>query len=49
MQNELSAVEQFWNAVCAKFGVNKPWNSLHPMQQQQVVQAINIIIHTVQE
>ena len=40
----MSEVEQMWVKLQAKFGVNRPWGSLHPMEQQQVIQAINIIL-----
>lgn len=46
-RNEKSSVEQFYYAICAKFGVTKKWEELHPMQQMQFVQAINTILQVV--
>lgn len=40
----MSDVERFWNAVAAKFGVSRSWQELHPMEQMQVIQGINMIL-----
>ena len=39
-----SDVELFWKACCNKAGVVNPWESLHPMEQMQVMQALNVIL-----
>ena len=39
-----SDVELFWKTCCNKAGVVNPWESLHPMEQMQVVQALNVIL-----
>ncbi len=40
----MSDVEKFWQAVSAKFGVSRSWQELHPMEQMQVIQGINMIL-----
>ena len=42
-----SEVEQFYAAICAKMGITRQWNELHPMEQMQFVQAINMILQVV--
>lgn len=44
---EKSEVEQFYYAICGKFGITKKWEELHPMQQMQFVQACNMILQVV--
>ena len=39
-----SDVEMFWKASCDKAGVVNPWEKLHPMQQVQVIEALNVIL-----
>ena len=41
---EKSDVELFWDKLKESFPNWKEWNSLHPMQQMQVIQGINSII-----
>ena len=45
----MSEVEKFFNAVAAKFGVQKKYHELHPVQQMQIVQAINMILQVVHD
>lgn len=45
----MSDVEKFFDAVAAKFGVQKKYHELHPVQQMQLVQAINIILQVVHD
>lgn len=40
----MSDVEKFWTAVSAKFGDKRTWSELHPMEQMQVIQGINMIL-----
>lgn len=39
-----SEVELFWQAICAKSGINKPWGALHHQEQMMVLQAINMLL-----
>lgn len=43
----MSDVEKFWTAVAAKFGDNRTWYQLNPMEQQMVIQGINMILQVV--
>lgn len=45
----MSDVEKFFEAVAAKFGVQKKYHELHPIQQMQLVQAINMILQVVMD
>ena len=45
----MSEVEKFFEAVAAKFGVQKKYHELHPVQQMQLVQAINMILQVVHD
>ena len=47
MSNNKSDVERFYDAVAAKFGVQRKYHELHPMEQMQLVQAINMILQVV--
>jgi hypothetical protein len=40
----MSDVERFYEAARAKFPGARPWYQLEPMEQMQIVQAINIIL-----
>lgn len=42
----MSDVERFYQNIQAQLGGTIPWNSLHPMQQHEFIQAINIILGT---
>jgi len=44
----MSDVEKFWQAVAAKFGDNRTWYQLNPMEQQMIIQGINMILQVVQ-
>jgi hypothetical protein len=33
-----------WAKLNEKFGTNRPWHTLNPMEQQAVMQAINTIL-----
>ena len=45
----MSDVEKFFDAVAAKLGVQKKYHELHPVQQIQLVQAINMILQVVRD
>ena len=45
----MSEVEKFFDAIAAKFGVQKKYHELHPVQQMQLVQAINMILQVVRD
>ena len=47
MSGNKSDVERFYDAVAAKFGVQRKYHELHPMEQMQLVQAINMILQVV--
>ena len=49
MSENKSDVERFYEAVAAKFGVQKKYHELHPVQQMQIVQAINMILQVVHD
>lgn len=49
MSENKSDVERFYEAVAAKFGVQKKYHELHPMEQMQLVQAINIILQVLHD
>ena len=42
----MSDVEMFYAQIQTKLGGNIPWGSLHPAQQMQLVQAINVLLST---
>ncbi len=44
-----SPVEQFYAAIAAKFGVQRKYHELHPMEQMQLVQAINMILQVMHD
>lgn len=49
MRDNKSDVERFYDAVAAKFGVQRKYRELHPMEQMQLVQAINMILQVVRD
>lgn len=49
MSENKSDVERFFEAVAAKFGVQRKYHDLHPMEQMQLVQAINMILQVVKD
>ena len=49
MSDNKSDVEKFFDAVAAKFGVQRKYHELHPMEQMQLVQAINMILQVVHD
>ena len=44
-----SQVEKFYDAVAAKFGVQRKYHDLHPVEQMQLVQACNIILQVIKD
>lgn len=40
----MSDVEKFYEAARLKFQSSRTWNQLEPMEQIQVIQAINMLI-----
>lgn len=49
MSENKSDVERFFEAIAAKFGVQRKYHELHPMEQMQLVQAINMILQVVRD
>jgi hypothetical protein len=49
MSDNKSDVERFYDAVAAKFGVQRKYHELHPMEQMQLVQAVNVILQVVRD
>ena len=49
MSENKSDVEGFFEAIAAKFGVQRKYHELHPMEQMQLVQAINMILQVVRD
>ena len=49
MSDNKSDVERFYDAVAAKFGVQRKYHELHPMEQMQLVQAINMILQVARD
>ena len=45
----MSDVEKFFDAIAVKFGVQKKYHELHPMEQMQLVQAINMILQVIRD
>ena len=44
MQTEnKSDVQLFWEAICKKTNINRPFNSLNLLEVQQLIHAINLI------
>lgn len=44
----MSPTEEFYYAVCKKMNITRSWGELHPIEQMQFVQAINMILNVVQ-
>lgn len=44
----MSEVEVFYAAVQVKLGGNRPYHSLHPLEQHELIRAINVIISLTQ-
>lgn len=40
----MSEVEKFYYAIAAKLGVTRKWEELHPAEQHQFVNGINMIM-----
>ena len=49
MSDNKSDVEKFYAAVAAKFGVQRKYHDLHPIEQMQLVQACNIILQVIKD
>lgn len=49
MSQEKSQVELFYNAVAAKFGVEKPFSALNPVEVQVLCQAVSMILQVVRD
>lgn len=49
MDENKSSVERFYDVVAAKFGVQRKYHELHPVEQMQLVQAINMILQVVKD
>ena len=45
----MSETEIFYQAIADKFGVQRKWGDLHPVEQMQFVQAINMILGVVHD
>ena len=44
-----SQVEKFYDAVADKFGVQRKFSELNPVEQMQLVQAVNMILQVVRD
>lgn len=45
----MSETEIFYQAIATKFGVQRKWGDLHPVEQMQIIQAINMILGVVHD
>ena len=45
----MSETEIFYQAIANKFGVQRKWSDLHPVEQMQIIQAINMILGVVHD
>ena len=45
----MSETEIFYQAIADKFGVQRKWGDLHPVEQMQFVQALNMILGVVHD
>ena len=45
----MSETEIFYQAIADKFGVQRKWSDLHPVEQMQFVQALNMILGVVHD
>ena len=45
----MSETEIFYQAIADKFGVQRKWSDLHPVEQMQIIQAINMILGVVHD
>jgi hypothetical protein len=48
MSNQ-SDVEKFWIGLATKFGDNRNWHQLNPMEQQMFIQGINMILQVIKQ
>lgn len=45
----MSETEIFYQAIADKFGVQRKWGDLHPVEQMQIIQAIDMILGVVHD
>ena len=45
----MSETEIFYQAIATKFGVQRKWSDLHPVEQMQFVNAITMILGVVHD
>ena len=45
----MSETEIFHQAIADKFGVQRKWSDLHPVEQMQFVNALNMILGVVHD
>ena len=45
----MTETEIFYKAIADKFGVQRKWSDLHPAEQMQIIQAINMILGVVHD
>ena len=45
----MSETKIFYQAIADKFGVQRKWSDLHPVEQMQIIQAINMILGVVHD
>ena len=45
----MSETEIFYQVIATKFGVQRKWGDLHPVEQMQFVQAISMILGVVHD
>ena len=49
MSDNKSDVEKFYNAIAAKFGVQKKFSELNPMEVQMLCQGVSMILQVVRD
>ena len=45
----MSETEIFYQAIADKFGVQRKWGDLHPVEQMQIIQSISMILGVVHD
>jgi hypothetical protein len=45
----MSDIEKYYKGLSVLFGINTPWVNLHPMQQMQIIDGVNQILHVINQ
>lgn len=40
----MSDIEKFYAAIAVKYGCQRAWSQLHPQEQHQFIQGVNLIL-----